>query len=110
MPVLWIVLAVFALGGIGFAMARARAVASAGGDTRKLHSLPNYYGWTAILATVVPSLLALAAWLLIAPIAIEGRIAQTLPESAIAEGSSRGLVMAEVRRTADGLTAAVAAG
>ncbi len=110
MPVLWIVLAVFTLGAIGFGVARSRAVASAGGDTRALHSLPNYYGWTAILATTVPSLLVLAAWLLISPIVIEGRIAQMIPEDAIGEGSSRGLVMAEIRRTADGVSAAVEAG
>ena len=110
MPVLWIVLAVLALGCIGFVVARSRAVASASGDTRALHSLPNYYGWTAVLATVVPSLLVLAAWLIVAPLTIEARVAQTLPDSAIAEGSSRSLVMAEVRRTANGLSEAVRSG
>ncbi|MEM1429231.1 MAG: phosphate ABC transporter permease subunit PstC [Pseudomonadota bacterium] len=107
MPVLWTVLAILALGGIGYVAARSRALAASGGDTRELHSLPNYYGWTAILATVVPALLVLAAWLLVSPLVIEGRIAQTIPDSAIAEGSSRSLVMSEVRRTANGLSAAI---
>ncbi|MEM9902185.1 MAG: phosphate ABC transporter permease subunit PstC [Pseudomonadota bacterium] len=110
MPVFWIVLAVLVLGVVGFVVARSRALASAGGDARALHSLPNYYGWTAILFTVVPSLLVLAAWLLISPIVIEGRVSQLIPESAIAEGSSRGLVMSEVRRTANGLSNAIEAG
>jgi phosphate transport system permease protein len=38
MPVLWIVLIVFAAAAIGYAVARNRALASAGGNARGLHS------------------------------------------------------------------------
>jgi phosphate transport system permease protein len=108
MPVLWIVLAVLALGLVGYVMARGRAMRSAGGDIRALHSLPTYYGWNALMLTAVPSLLVLAAWLLLAPLVIESRIAAGIPESAVRDSVS--LTMAEVRRTADGLSNAVAAG
>ena len=110
MPVLWIVLAVLALGLIGYVVARSRALQSADGDARKLHSLPTFYGWNAFMMAVVPALLVLAAWLLIAPAVIEGRIAQTLPGY---EDMSRGdlsLAMGNVNRIATGLNNMVAAG
>ncbi len=110
MPVLWIVLAVFGLGLIGYFAGRMRALGSAGGDARRLHSLPNYYGWHAFMLTVVPALLVLAAWLLVAPSMIDTRIGDSLPESAIAEGGSRSLVMAEVRRAAVALDMAIEQG
>ncbi|MDV7141711.1 phosphate ABC transporter permease subunit PstC [Tropicimonas sp. TH_r6] len=110
MPVLWIVLAVLGLGLIGYMVGRMRALGSAGGDTRQLHSLPNYYGWHAFMLTIVPALLVLAAWLLVAPNMIESRIGGALPDSAIADGSSRSLVMAETRRAAGAVDMALAQG
>jgi phosphate transport system permease protein len=67
MPVLWIIVTVLVLAAGGFLLARGRALATVGGDQRKLHSLPNYYGWHAALLTLVPALLVLAAWLALAP-------------------------------------------
>ncbi|NDR54869.1 phosphate ABC transporter permease subunit PstC [Aliiruegeria sabulilitoris] len=110
MPVLWIVLAVLGLGLIGYFVGRMRALGSAGGDARQLHSLPNYYGWHAFMLTVVPALLVLAAWLLVAPNWIENTIGASIPEQTIAESGSRSLVMAEVRRTAGALELAVEQG
>ncbi len=110
MPVLWLVLIVIALGVVGFFAGRQRALASAGGDARDLHSLPNYYGANVFLFVVIPSLLMLLMWALIQPIVIENQVEGLIPESAIAEGSSLGLVMSDVRRVADGLDAAVAQG
>ena len=108
MPVLWILLIVLALGAVGYVLARSRAMQSAGGDARALHSLPSYYGWTAILFTVVPSLLVLAAWLILSPMIVESRVAESIPDSAVRDNIS--LTMSEVRRTADGLNAAVSQG
>jgi phosphate transport system permease protein len=108
MPLLWIVLIVLALAAVGYVVGRMRALASAGGDSRHLHSLPTYYGTNVALATIVPAFAALIVWLLVAPLIIEGRIAASIPDSAIKD--SIGLTMAEVRRTADGLSNAVAAG
>ena len=110
MPLLWTVLIVLGLGLVGYIVCRGRAVASAGGDARGLHSLPTYYGWNAILATVVPSLLVLAAWLLVAPLVIESRIATTLPDYGSVDSGTLNLQMAEVRRISEGLSAAVAQG
>ena len=49
-----IVLVIFALAAAGFILGRARAMASAGGDIRLLHSLPGYYGWNVALAAMIP--------------------------------------------------------
>ena len=110
MPITWLVLIILALGVVGFWVGRQRALASAGGDSRDLHSLPIFYGSSVLFTTIVPSLLFIIAALLIVPGMIETRISGMIPDSEISEGSSRGLVMAEVRRVAGGLDNAVASG
>lgn len=108
MPVFWLVLIVFALTGIGFFLGKKRAMTSAGGDIRNLHSLPMYYGLNVALATLVPAILTLAIWALAQPLVIENAVADRIPADIIAEGSARSLVMSDVRRIAEGLDAAVA--
>lgn len=51
-----LILIVLALGAAGFVAGRQRALHAAGGDTRRLHSLPGYYGQAVALSTVVPAL------------------------------------------------------
>jgi len=110
MPVLWLILVVIALGVAGYLLGRGRALGSAGGDLRRLHSLPSYYGANAFLWTVVPALLLLAAWLLAQPLVIDNRVSGLIPDEIIEEGSSRSLVMSDVRRVAEGLDLAVKEG
>lgn len=110
MPVLWLTLIVMAISAVGFFMGRRRALASAGDDIRNLHSLPVYYGSNVFMKSVVPALGLMVLWLLTQPLFIDSRIAQMIPDSEIADGSNIGLVMSEVRRTADGLQNAVNAG
>ncbi|KIC48828.1 phosphate ABC transporter permease subunit PstC [Tateyamaria sp. ANG-S1] len=110
MPVIWLTLIVLAISVVGFVLGRRRALASADGDSRNLHSLPIYYGSNALMKSIVPAFGLMVLWLLAQPLFIDNRIAQMIPEAGIAEGSNIGLVMAEVRRTADGLENAVAAG
>ncbi|RBO53122.1 phosphate ABC transporter permease subunit PstC [Rhodovulum sp. BSW8] len=110
MPVLWLVLIVFALGALGFVLGRRRALGGAGGDIRLLHSLPSYYGTNVALLTVVPALFLLGIWLLVQPIVVDAKVSALLPDSAISEGTTRDLVMSDVRRIAEGLDKAVAEG
>lgn len=110
MPLVWLILIVLAIAAAGYLLGRSRALASAGGDSRHLHSLPSYYGANTALKSVVPALGLLIIWLLVQPLYVSSNVSGAIPDSAIEEGSSRGLVMAEVRRTADGLNNAVAAG
>ena len=107
MPVIWLTLIVLAISVVGFILGRRRALASAGGDIRGLHSLPIYYGSNVFLKSIVPAFGVMILWLLAQPLFIDSRIAQTIPDDQIAEGSSIGLVMSDVRRTADGLQNAV---
>ena len=51
----------------GFFAGRARAIAAAGGDARRLHSLPNFHGWSAALSLFMPALAAMALWRYFAP-------------------------------------------
>lgn len=110
MPILWLTLIVLAIAAVGFFMGRQRALASAGGDSRNLHSLPIYYGSNALMKSVVPAFGLMILWLLGQSLFIDSRIVQMIPDSEIAEGSNVGLVMSDVRRTADGLSNAVGAG
>lgn len=63
MPVIWTFLIVVVLAAAGYIpLARMRAVTTAGGDSRRLHSRPGYYGWNAALWTAVPAVVVMALW------------------------------------------------
>ena len=110
MPILWLFLIVLAIAAIGYVLGRSRALQSVGGDSRGLHSLPSFYGANVALKVVVPAFGLLILWLLVQPLYVNSHISGMIPDSVIKEGSSRGLVMAEVRRTASGMDNAVAQG
>ncbi|GAA6207587.1 phosphate ABC transporter permease subunit PstC [Cognatishimia sp. WU-CL00825] len=110
MPILWLVLIVMALATTGFFAGRMRALRSAQGDSRNLHSLPNYYGFNVAISVLVPSFLLLAVWAMAQPMFVDKTISATLPDTAISQGSTLGLVMSDVRRVAQGLDLAVQQG
>ncbi len=103
-----VLIALLALG--GYILARRRAMISAGGDSRRLHSLPSYYGYNAVMSVTVPALLALGIWLLVQPMFVQSSVMEMIPAQAVPEGSSVNLVMSDVRRLAEGLDNAVQAG
>ena len=70
MALSWLLLILLALAVIGFFTGRSRALASAGGDARDLHSLPSYYGYNVALTALVPALGVLFVWLLIQPMIV----------------------------------------
>jgi len=110
MSLFWLIVIVLAIAAVGYFVGRSRALASAGGDMRLLHSLPSYYGSNVAMKAAVPAFLILIVWLLAQPFYINSTVSQMIPESSIGEGSSLGLVMAEVRRAATGLDNVVASG
>lgn len=103
-------LLVIAIAVAGYFIGLARAKSSAGGDLRTLHSLPSYYGASVAIFAAAPALLLAIGWLLVQPVLIEGRIAGQITEADIPAGSSQSLVMADVRRIAEGLDTALASG
>ncbi|MEM9199755.1 MAG: phosphate ABC transporter permease family protein, partial [Pseudomonadota bacterium] len=110
MPILWIfaILAVLAIA--GYLVGRQRALSSANGSVRDLHSLPIYYGLNVALTTLVPAFGILILWILLQPIVIDSQVSGSIPAEAIPEGSNLSLVMADVRRVANGLDVAVREG
>jgi phosphate transport system permease protein len=90
MPLLWIVTIILILGAIGYVLGRRKAIASAGGDARLLHSLPGYYGTNALILTTVPALLVLAVWLIIQPLVIERSVTSLVPDSIAEEMAPAG--------------------
>ncbi|HID67913.1 MAG TPA: phosphate ABC transporter permease subunit PstC [Roseibacterium sp.] len=107
---LLILTAIVVLGGLGFFLGRQRAIASAGGDARILHSLPVYYGTNVALLTVVPAVLVLGVWLIVQPMVIAGAAIDLIPEQGVTQAGSRDLVMSDVRRLADGINTGVERG
>ncbi|MBB99356.1 MAG: phosphate ABC transporter permease subunit PstC [Rhodobacteraceae bacterium] len=107
LPILVFVL--LALSVAGYVLGRGRAMASAGGDARKLHSLPNYYGWFGFLVALLPAALVLLLWLPAQSVVIDTQVSAMISDRSAAE-SSRGLVMSDVERVAEGLDLAVDAG
>ncbi|MCE6961597.1 phosphate ABC transporter permease subunit PstC [Cereibacter sphaeroides] len=95
-----LVLAVLILAAAGFLLGRRRALSTAGGDPRRLHSLPGHYGQFAALFAAVPALAVLAVWLVVQPVVLDSRISAMLPAGGAAE---TGLLMADVRRISEGL-------
>ena len=110
MPLLWLFLIVLAIAGAAFVLARMRVMAMSGQDRRSLHSLPNYYGSNAAMKSAIPALLVLVIWLIAQPFYVNSVVSGAIPDSDIAETSSRSLVLAEVRRAADGIDLAIATG
>jgi phosphate transport system permease protein len=110
MPLLWILVLVLVLAITGLILGRARALAVAGGDPRRLHSLPHYHGWSVALWVLLPTLTLVVLWLIIQPVLVDRQVSAMIPDSAIAEGGSRSLVLADVRRIAAGLDLALATG
>ncbi len=107
---LMLVLIVLGLGAVGFVLGRSRAMSVAGGDRRKLHSLPVYYAAHVGLNTIVPALLLLFGWMIVQPIIINSSVSGMIPASAIEEGGNLSLLMSDVRRVAEGLDIAVTQG
>ncbi|SEN10433.1 phosphate transport system permease protein [Gemmobacter aquatilis] len=102
-------LIVLGLAVLGYLLGRQRALSAVKGDPRALHSLPSYYGASVALFTAVPALLVMVVWLFLQPTILETRTAALIPQENIAaSGGNISLVMADVRRIAEGLDAVAA--
>ncbi|MEO0497226.1 MAG: phosphate ABC transporter permease subunit PstC [Pseudomonadota bacterium] len=106
--ILFLLVAILAV--VGYMMGHRRASGLAQSSAEKLHSRPIYYGVNVAMFAAVPAFLVFAAWLVIQPIIVESQVFAEIPSSAIAEGSSRSLVMSNVRSVANGLDQAVSEG
>mgnify|MGYP001627762980 CR=1 FL=1 len=110
MPAIWILCIVLAIAVIGYLLGRSRAMASAGGDPRHLHSLPAYYGYNTALSVLVPAVGLLIAWLILQPMVIQNAVSGSIPQDSYADTGALNLIMSDVRRVAEGLDLAVQKG
>lgn len=97
-----IVVAVLGLSLIGFFMGRARAVALAGGELRRLHSLPNYHGFYVALWCGLPALLVALVWLAAQPTIVTKAATSAMPAERIAtlDDNQLSLLLSEARQAA----------
>ena len=105
-----LLLLLIALAALGYVAGRQRALAAVRGDARDLHSLPSYYGQAVALAAAVPGLLVMVVWLITQPLLVERTTLSLILTEDIGPGSSRELVMADIRRIAEGMGVLVATG
>lgn len=110
MSVSFVLLVIAALAVVAFFMCRMRALASAGGEVRDLHSLPNYYGWHGVVMVALPALFVLVVWLIAQPLYIERQLEGYFPPDTLEDEAQRTLIMGDVRRVAAGIETAVASG
>ncbi len=110
MPTIWLILIVLAVAAAGYAAGRGRALRGVGGEGRSLHSTPAYHGANVAMKSAGPALLLLAVWLAAQPVYVNGIVSAMIPDSAVRDGTSLELTLAEVRRTARGLDLAVEKG
>ena len=101
---------ILAIGAAGYALGVRRARAAAAGDTRKLHSLTGYHGQSVLLFSAVPALVLLGLWLVLQPLYLDHRAGAMIAAADVPEGGSLDLVLADVRRVAEGLDLLVASG
>jgi phosphate transport system permease protein len=83
-------------------MGRARAVAKAGGQLRKLHSLPNYHGFYVALWCGLPALLVALVWLMAQPAIVTEAAKAAMPPERVAslDENQLSLLLSEVRQAA----------
>ncbi len=96
-------LILLALAVLGYVLGQRRAIASADGDIRKLHSLPNFYGSVTALSVIVPTAALLVVWLFAEGFVIQSNALSHISPADVPADSSVNLVMADVTRLAAGL-------
>ena len=107
MPVSWIASCVIALAVVGYVIGRMRAVSQAGGDTRRLHSRTNYYGWNVALFTAIPALVLVLVWQFVQPPLVLQSVMDKVPPAESAQIKNESLFVSDVLRTAHSLERAV---
>ena len=103
MPAFALLFLLFGLGLIAWLSARARAAALARRAGPRLHSVPAYHGWYVVLWALLPALLFLVAWQMVAPGLVMDSVLSSPAASALpADAMSRSAILEEARSLASG--------
>jgi phosphate transport system permease protein len=101
MQLLTLTVVLLLLTSIGYRMGRRKALVTAGGNPRLLHSLPRYHGYFVALWCGLPAFLVVAGWLAAEPTLIRHLVEQSLPADTLNLGEERlNLLYNEVRNVA----------
>ena len=80
-----------------------RAFGLSGGDTRSLHSRPNYYGLLTSLWVAIPAIVAIIAWRVLQPGFLDSALLDSLPASVLnQEDDKLRLIVSTVKSLATG--------
>ena len=102
-----VLMIVIALGGVGWVVGRAKAMALAPAHATRaqgrLHSLPNYHGWFVAASAALPALIAAIAWSALSPTLVTQQVlssaaARSLPTERV----ERRPILAEAKALARG--------
>lgn len=87
----------------GHFLGRRRAIQTANGSRRLLHSLPHYYGLYVTLWTGVPAVILMALWVPLQPYFLDSFLIASLGDKASGLNSDQlGLLLNDIRNVADG--------
>ncbi|MEM6609789.1 MAG: phosphate ABC transporter permease subunit PstC [Pseudomonadota bacterium] len=91
---------------VGFVLGRQRAISSAGGDPRELHSLPVQHGWHVALASFAPAVAFLLIWAFLAGLLANTYVSSNIPDDApevrLSEAQRSDLTEREIEIQEDG--------
>jgi phosphate transport system permease protein len=86
---------------LGFTLGKNRSIALAGGNWKKLHSLPSYYGAYVALWCGLPALIVFAFWIALEPRVLETVLLQDLPAGLAESGRAQlSLLFNDIRNIA----------
>ncbi len=101
MQLLTLTVVLLLLTSIAYRLGRSKALASAGGNPRILHSLPSYHGFYVALWCGLPALLVICGWLALEPSILHHLVMASLPADIQDLGADRReLLYNEVRNVA----------
>ena len=93
---------VLVLAVVGFFLGRSRALATVGGRTRDLHSLPGHYGYYVAVWCGVPALLLTLVWSFFQGSIVESFLVSDLPSAQGLGEAELGLLVNDIKNLAGG--------
>ncbi len=95
---------------LGYVLGRRRALQVSGGDARRLHSLPAFYGRITALAVLIPAFALIVIWLLAENVALQRLALSFVAPETLAQAGGTSLALSDISRLAAGLDVLIAQG
>ncbi|MFZ1413786.1 MAG: phosphate ABC transporter permease subunit PstC [Defluviicoccus sp.] len=103
MSLMALVLVLLILSSLAYYLGRKKALAAADGNIRRLHSLPNYYGYYVALWAGIPALAIFTLWLVLEPQIVQSLLISSLANTQQDLAPERlGLLVNDIRNLAAG--------